>query len=162
VKHLRFKEPWGIILIALLLVVVILILGNQWFESTEKAVFKEFNQRQLVLATEATSGIELYFETLAGGMRALGRIPGVRHLDEAPTRQALGHRFEELEPLGVNDIGVLDADGLLRYNVAAPEIEGVDFSWRRYYQEAEEIGSNDSYIEGQGDWAALMPATRGR
>ncbi len=145
-KHLRFKEPWSIILIALLLVVVILILGNQWFEAAEKAVFEEFNQRQLVLATEATRGIELYFETLAGGMRALGRIGGVQHLDEAPTRQALGRRFEELEPLGVNDIGVLDADGLLRYDVAGPEIEGVAFSWRRYYQEAKEIDSTDSYI----------------
>jgi signal transduction histidine kinase len=146
VKVLRLREPWSVILIALLLVVVILILGNQWFKSTEKATFDEFNQRQLVLATEATSGIELYFETLAGSMRALGRIAEVQHLVEAPTRRELQHRFEELEPLGVNDIGVLDADGRLRYNAAAPEIEGVDFSWREYYQEAKELGSTDSYI----------------
>jgi hypothetical protein len=116
------------------------------FESTERAVFEEFNQRQLVLAAEATRGIELYFETLAGSMTALGRIAKVQQLAEGPTREELQHRFEELEPLGVNDIGVLDADGLLRYNVAAPEIEGVDFSWRKYYQETKEIGSTDSYI----------------
>jgi hypothetical protein len=39
-----------------------LILGNQSFKATEKAAFDEFNQRQLVLATGAAGGIELYTE----------------------------------------------------------------------------------------------------
>ncbi len=52
--------PWGIFIFALLLVVIILILGNQSFKAAQKATFDEFNQRQLVLAAEATNGIELY------------------------------------------------------------------------------------------------------
>jgi signal transduction histidine kinase len=145
-KNEGLKGPWIIIIIALLLVAVILVLGNQSFQATEKAAFDEFNQRQLVLAREATGGIELYFENLAGDMRALARRPEVQRLDEAPTRQELQHTFDKLQTLGVNDVGVLDADGALRYNVAAPEIEGVDFSWRRYYQEAKKMIPGDTYV----------------
>jgi hypothetical protein len=145
-KNKNAKRPWVIIGIATVLVAVILILGNQSFKATEKAAFDEFNQRQLVLAREATGGIELYFENLAGDMRALARIPEIQHLDEAQTRREIQYMLYELEQWGVNDVGVLDADGVLRYNVAAPEIEGMDFSWRAYYQEAKEMTSNDTYI----------------
>jgi PAS domain S-box-containing protein len=140
------KGPWVIIIMTLLLVAVMLVLGNQSFKATEKAAFDEFNQRQLVLARGAAGGIELYFETLAGDLRALGRMPQVQHLDEAPTRREIQHTFDQLEPLEVNDVGVLDANGVLRCNVMAHQIEGVDFSWRRDYQEAKRLTSDDSYV----------------
>jgi PAS domain S-box-containing protein len=91
------KGPWVIIMMALLLVAVILILGNQSFKATEKAAFDEFNQRQLVLARGAAGGIDLYFETLAGDMRAVGRMPQVQHLDEVPTRREIQHTFDQAE-----------------------------------------------------------------
>jgi len=145
-KNKSPKGPWVIIIIALLLVAVILILGYQSFKAAEKAAFDEFNRRQLILATGATSGIKLYFESLAADMRALGRRPEVQRLDEIPTRREIQYRFDELEPLGVNDVGVLDANGILRYNAVAHQIEGVDFSWRRYYQEARKMTSSDTCI----------------
>ncbi|MCP4540201.1 MAG: PAS domain S-box protein [Chloroflexi bacterium] len=147
---MKNKNPLGgsltIIVITLLLVVVILVLGNQSFRATEKATFDEFNQRQLVLAKEATGGIELYFENLAGDMRALARLPEIQHLDETPTRREIQYMFHELEQWDVNDIGILDADGILKYNVTAPQIEGVDFSWRAYYQQVKEMTSSDTYV----------------
>jgi PAS domain S-box-containing protein len=91
------KGPWVIIIMALLLVAVMLILGNQSFKTTEEAAFDEFNQRQLVLARGAAGGIELYFETLAGDLRAVGRMPQVQHLDEAPTRREIQHTFDQAE-----------------------------------------------------------------
>ena len=127
-KNNRLNGPRVIILMAILIVVVILILGNQSFKATEKASFDEFNQRQLVLAQEAAGGIELFFEALAADMKALGRRPEVQQFDEGPTRRDLQHTLEKLEPLDVNDFGVLDADGLLEYNVAASQIAGNDFS----------------------------------
>ena len=125
---------------------VILILGYQSFKATEKATLKEFNQRQLVLARESAGGLELYFDALAGDMRALGRILEIQQLDESPTRREMQRTFDKLESLGVNDIGVLDANGVLRYNVTAHQIEGNDFSWRRYYQEAKRMTSSNTYI----------------
>ncbi len=145
-KNKNPQGPLAIIIIALLLVVVILVLGNQSFRATEEATFDEFNQRQLVLAREATGGIELYFEHLAGDMRALARMPEIQHLDEAPTRREIQYTFYELEQWDVNDVAVLDADGIVKYNVTANQIEGIDFSWRAYYQQAKEMISSDSYI----------------
>ena len=84
---------------------VILILGYQSFKATEKATLKEFNQRQLVLARESAGGLELYFDALAGDMRA--RILEIQQLDESPTRREMQRTFDKLESLGVNDIGVL-------------------------------------------------------
>jgi hypothetical protein len=62
--------PWPIIGMTLVPVAVVLVLGDQSVKATETAAFDEFNQGQLVLATEATNGIELYFETLAADVRA--------------------------------------------------------------------------------------------
>jgi hypothetical protein len=120
------KGPWPIIITTLLPVAVILVLGDRSLKATEKAPLDEFNQRQLVLATEATSGVELYLETLAADMRPLASVLQVQQLHEARTRWEMQRTFDKLESLGVNDVGVLDADGVVRYNVAAPQIEGVD------------------------------------
>jgi|GEM_PF-2929898 len=140
------KKPWAIIGITLLLVSVVFVLSNQSFKASEEATFNEFNERQLVLAMGVTSGIELYFESVGQGIRAIGKVPEISRLEEARTREELRRRFEELEQLGVNDIGVLDEDGVLRYGVNAPQLEGTDFSFRRYYQEAKEMTSPDIYI----------------
>jgi hypothetical protein len=155
-----FKEPptdeemrtwgqpraWLIAATAFVLVAVVLVLGNRSFKATEQATFEEFNQLQLVLAQEATGGVELYFEVLAEAMKSLREHPEVQRFDETATRREIQHEFDELQALGVTDIGVLNADGVLRYNVAAPEIEGLDFSWRQYYQETKTRTADDTYI----------------
>ena len=142
----RTRWPWIITTMALILVGVVLVLGNQSFKTTEKTAFAEFNQRQLVLANEAAGGFEMYFRHLAEHMWALARKPKVQHLDEIPTRQEMQDTYYELEPWGVNDIAVVDASGMVRYNVMAPQIEGTDFSWRQYFLEAKRMTSSDTYI----------------
>ncbi len=71
------ERSWVIAMITFLLVIVILIVGYQTFKATEMATFDEFNQRQFIIAREATGAIELYIETLARAMKALSRVPGV-------------------------------------------------------------------------------------
>jgi DNA-binding NtrC family response regulator len=138
------KGACAIAVFALLLVALVLIVGYQSLKATEEACFNEFNQRQLFIAREAISRIELYFESLAGAMRSLARVPWVQHMDEIRTRKALAGQFFELEPFGVNDIAVLDAKGVVRYNVAARHLEGRDFSSRRCYQEAKDLAYTDN------------------
>jgi len=140
------RRPCIIAIFALLIVIVILYVGNQSFKATENATLKEFNQRQLAMARGVTGGIELFFETLAGAARAIGSLPEVNQFDETITRKLLALEIQELETLGVNDIGVLDANGVVRYTVMAPKLEGADFSWRRYFKEAKEMTSSASYI----------------
>ncbi len=138
--------PGVIAIVALILVVVILVVGNQSFKASEETTLTEFNHRQLVMAKEATGGIELYFETLNRAMKAIGRSPGVTRFDEPTIRRILAFELQELGWLGVNDIGVMDAKGVVRYNAAAHQLEGVDFSWRSYFQEAKKLTSDNTYI----------------
>jgi len=140
------ERPWLIAVINLLLVAVILIAGYQSFKATEQATLKEFNQRQLVMAKGAVGGIELYFRTLAEAMHAMARMDGVLGFDDITTRHVLALEIHELERLGVKDIGVLDAKGVLRFSASAPESEGADLSQRRYYLEAKEMTSSENYI----------------
>jgi PAS domain S-box-containing protein len=140
------ERPWLIVIINLLLVVVILVAGYQSFKATEQATFNEFNQRQLVMAKGAVGGIELYFRNLSEAMHAMARMDGVLGFDEITTRHVLALEIHELERLGVKDIGVLDADGVLRFSARASHLEGGDFSQRRYYLEAKEMTSAENYM----------------
>jgi len=140
------ERPWLIAITGLLLVAVILVAGYQSFKATEQATLKEFNQRQLVMAKGAVGGIEFYFRNLAEAMHAMARMEGVLRFDEITTRHVLALEIHELERLGVKDIGVLDANGVLRFSASAPQSEGADFSQQRYYQEANETTSSENYI----------------
>jgi PAS domain S-box-containing protein len=139
------KGQRNILLLSFCLVALFLFLGYQSYRKTASATLEEFNQRQHVLARETANGIEMYLESLAGSLCVLGRNHAVQRLDEGKTRQAMQHLFTEMKPLGVNDIGVLRADGVLKFNVTAPQIEGVDFSWRKYYQEVGSDSFNSRY-----------------
>jgi PAS domain S-box-containing protein len=140
------ERPRLIVIINLLLVAVILVAGYQSLKATEEATFNEFNQRQLVMARGAVGGIELYFRTLSEAMHAMARMDGVVGFDEITTRHVLALEIHELERLGVKDIGVLDADGVLRFSARAPHLEGGDFSQQSYYLRAKEMNSVENYM----------------
>jgi PAS domain S-box-containing protein len=140
------ERPRLIVIINLLLVAGVLIAGYQSFKATEQATFKEFNRRQLVMARGAVGGIELYFRNLAEAMHAMARMDGVLGFDEITNRHVLALEIHELERLGVKDIGVLDANGVLRFSARAPHSEGDDLSQRRYYLETKEMTSSENYL----------------
>ncbi len=140
------KWIWLIIGSSFLLAVLLLVLGYQSVRTTEKAAFEEYNRRQMVLAKGTTSGLEAYFDSIAREMRGLLSIPGVQRLDEEISRRELEHSFQELEVLGVNDIGLENADGVLLYGLNARQLEGVDFSWRWYFKEAQKAISGQEYF----------------
>ncbi len=142
---LKKRSP-VVIIISFFLVIAILVAGHQFLTIAEENIFFEFNKRQLVMAKGAVRGIEMYFETLATALKTVGHMPEIKRFDEVATRRALAFEFSELKQLGVNDIGVMDANGIIRYTVVAPQLENKDFSWRKYYQEAKKIDPDDTYI----------------
>jgi signal transduction histidine kinase len=42
--------------------------------------------------------------------------------------------YDNIDYISLNDLGYLDEDGILRHNVNAPQIIGMDFSFRNYYK----------------------------
>ncbi|MBI2839986.1 MAG: PAS domain S-box protein [Acidobacteria bacterium] len=155
------SRPWAISLSALLLVAVILVLGERSFKSTEQAAFDEFNRRQLALASGSASAVEMYFDSLAGTLRTIARNPDVQRMDEIAIRREVGRALDELRSMGINDVGILDAHGVLRYNAAAPQIEGTDLSWRWYYQQAKTMRSDVTYVTEFIEFRGVHPGEKG-
>ena len=139
------KWIWLIIGLSFLLPIILLLLGYQSVRTTEKDAFEEYNRRQLALVKGTAGGLEDHFDSVARRMRGLLSIPGVQRLDEEIFRRELEHSFPELEALGVNDIGLANAEGVLQYGINAPQLEGVDFSSRRYFREAKKTVSSLEY-----------------
>lgn len=130
----------------IVLVIIVMTLGYLSYISAEKAIVEEFNSRQRVLAEEAATGIELYFETVAGELKTLSDDPAVQALDENESRRELAAHFKKIKPIGVNDLALLDADGVLLYNVATPQIEGSDFAFRQYFIDSKDSNDPDDYF----------------
>ncbi len=132
-------------IITLLLILIILVTGYYSYKAAESATIKEFNKRQLILAENAGNSIELYFETIANNMKAFGETVEEEKPNEEKYRKMQHRRFKELEQIGVNDIGWLNKSGTLLYNEVAHQIQGIDFSWRKYFTEAKQMDPDKSY-----------------
>jgi len=135
-----------IIVAAGIFIAVILVFGYESFRSTKKATLEEFNHKQLIIADGAKNGIEIYFNNLADNLRALSLIPEVQSFDEEITRKELTHTFNRIKSVGVNDMGVLNADGIVKFSVIARHLEGKDFSWRKYYKELKKSDARKDYV----------------
>jgi len=118
---------------------LILISGHFLYTSAQRATLDQFNQRQLAVVNGTSASIEFFFNHIAEGMRVRSTNPKIQRLEEEETRAEITELLGALGELGVSDIGVLDSEGILRYGVMAPQIEGMDFSFREYFSRASEI-----------------------
>ena len=138
-------RPWIILAISLLLIAIILTLGSFSFRATKNAAFHDFNQKQLVKVNEAIFKIESYFESISMALKSLGNLNGVYNFDETSTRQVLELEIQELKPLGINEIGVLDSNGVLRYSALDQQLEGLNLSETKYFRQTKEMTPADKF-----------------
>ena len=127
-----FLTSWMAIHVFLLLVVFMLVLGTQSFNAAAQATFAEFNQRQHVKAKEVARKIELYFETLAGELSALGKKIEIQSPDGEMLRDDAQSTFNQLQSLGLTGIAVIDADGVLQSVAGNPRLGDSEFPWMQY------------------------------
>ncbi|MBM4040389.1 MAG: hypothetical protein FJ290_17925 [Planctomycetes bacterium] len=140
------RTAWVVGAVALAAGAAYALLASRGYKATEAATVEEFTLRQRVLAQEAARGIEFYFNTLTKALRPLALDPAVQALDEEAVRRDLKLKAQELGPLGVWDVGVIDAEGVLRFSATDSPIEGADFSSRHYFEEAKAAPSSDSRV----------------
>lgn len=138
-------RPWIILTISLLLIGITLALAGLSFQATKNAALHGFNQKQLIKVNEAIFKIESYFESISWALKSLGDLNGLNNFDERSTRQVLELEIQELEPLGIKEIGVLDSKGVLRYNAVDRQKEGVDYSEMKYFRQTKEMTPADTY-----------------
>jgi signal transduction histidine kinase len=156
-----FTKFWIIITAAFLLVGLILVAWFITLEATEKTILEKYNQQQLLLVEGTAVGIEGLFNDLITNLGSLGELPEVQYFDEGAARVELARKLGELSPLGITDIGILDASGTASFFAVETDAEGIDYSWRSYFREAQQsqFGSNSDplIVELQ----SISPGERG-
>ena len=157
--------PWLLSLTVIVVVVFILGLGNYAYKNTEKSTFDQFNRRQLIAARRLCDGIKGSFKHLSGELDTLGKMLKMRDLDESLRNRLLQNLLDELEPWGVNNIQLLDQNGMVEFNMAAPQLVGTDFSREAYFKKAREMvhdpGSNGRFITQLVDFTGIESGQKG-
>ena len=141
-KGKSFTSFWIIISIALLLVIIILVTWFISLEITKQEKFKEYNQQQLFIVTGTAGSIEEVFADVSTSLETLMNLEGIQNFNEEFTRLELQRKLEELSPLGIIDIGILDANGKAKFFAVDIDSEGVDYSWRTFFKEITRITTN--------------------
>ena len=132
-----FTKFWIIITAGFLLVGLIWLAWFLTIRTTEKDVLESYNQQQLLLLEGTAVGIEGLLGDLSTSLELLGELPKIQYFDENIARQELSRKLEELSPLGITDIGFLDAEGIAQIFVVDTAAEGIDYAWRSYFKEAQ-------------------------
>jgi signal transduction histidine kinase len=96
----------------------------------------QFHEQQLLLARQTAAGIERNIELLVREAQALACTPATRAHDLASYRPLAETTFSYVQRHYVNDIGLLDAHGILELGLRAEHLNGTDFSFRSYFKEA--------------------------
>ncbi len=122
------------------------LLGNQGHNKAISLVKAQYNGQQMLVARQTAAGTEGHMELLARELELLAQTRAVQDMDLSRVKEAFARVFAYVRPLYVNDIGLLDARGILRFNLTAPQIIGKDFSFRSYYKNARKMAdSHPSY-----------------
>jgi PAS domain S-box-containing protein len=95
-----------------------------------------FISQQLLLAKQTSAGIHVTIHTLTRELDLLSRMPAIINMDEEKTYRLLEQNFKYVENEHVNDIAVLDSEGIVRVPLNAPHLRGKDFSFREYFKRA--------------------------
>lgn len=137
-----FTRSWLIIGAAFFFVILILAAWFISLEATEQDALTRYNQQQLLVVEGTASGIKGMFSDLGIGLSSLVALSEIQYFDEETTRSEITRQSEQMRSFGVTDIGVLDADGTAKVFAVNSQLEGIDYSWREYFKEAQSSSGN--------------------
>ena len=164
------KATWSgiprVLSIAIFVVVIFILgLGYYAYKNTEKSTFFQFNRRQLITARRVCDGIKGCFKHLTGELKTLGKMLEMRDLDGPLKNRLILNLFDELEPWGINNIQILDRNGIVEFNMAVPQLEGADFSREGYFKKAKEMAydpdSNGRFITRLIEFTGIESGQKG-
>lgn len=150
-KKQSFSKFWIIITVTILLAGLILLAWTLSLRATENDVLENYNQQQLLLVEGTAVGIEGLFEDISVGLGALADVAALQYFDEEIARDELAQKLDELSALGITDIAFLDADGIAKIFAVDTGAEGIDYSWRSYFKDAQasQVGDDTIIVELQ-------------
>ncbi|MBL7074119.1 hypothetical protein ISS37_02610 [candidate division KSB1 bacterium] len=64
-----------------LIIIVLVAVGRKVYKDTEKAVVRQFNQQQMLMASQAAQGIEDYFNGVKEELLLLSKMTTIQYLE---------------------------------------------------------------------------------
>ncbi len=130
------------LLIALLSVAVISILSFILYNAYSEAIIlvkEQFNEQQMLVARQTALRIEENISLLARELELLSETPDIKNLNLPEARKIMNRTFHYVKDYFVNDIGLIDSGGIVRLPLNASQLTGKDFSFRKYFKEAQKL-----------------------
>jgi signal transduction histidine kinase len=102
-----------------------------------RAVTNEFMNHMREISKGSVLAIENDVNSTKRTLKLFGQAVTEHNYDLSSTESKLDLQniFNSIDFISVNDIGFLDENGILKYNITAPQIIGMDFSFRKYFKE---------------------------
>ncbi len=148
--------PVRIILLFLVVLSIIIILGQFFHQSLQDAMAEQFNRQQLLLAQQVAINVEGFVDHVYMNISIISRLPNVLRIDQSDQARSVveGIHFQ-LESGILITIRVLNRQGKILYDSAAPEREGDNFASTNYFRRASSLRRNERLVTD------LLPSTGG-
>lgn len=107
----------------------------------------QFLDNQALHAGQTLVAIEENIRLLTRELFLLSRKQVIRTQNYIEAEEVIADAFNHVNSLLVNDIGLLDSNGIVQIPLKAPHLKGTDFSFRNYFIEAKKSTTSTAIYE---------------
>ncbi len=124
---------------------VSLSFGYYLYYTTEREMAAQFNTQQLILAQEASTGIEEYLGSLRRNMQVLKYLNTEDHY----LYQKVAHTiYQKFKDTALTDVWMVNSDGILEASASQQQLIGQNVSDEFYFVKAKKSAANQIYTSG--------------
>lgn len=139
--------PAGLILASLLVLSFIIILGQIFHQTLQSEMAEQFNKQQLLLARQVAINVESFIDHVYKNISVISRMPDVaqRSLDPR-VRSVVESVHFHLESDILVTIRIVNRNGVILYDSAAPDREGSSLADSDYFRRAQDLRRHERII----------------
>ena len=120
----------------LLSIAVVASVSYRAHNEAVRSLFRQNYAQQLLVAKQIAQGLEKDIHLLIRELEILSRLPQITALEKTKAENSIRLTYDYVKQFHVVDIAILDAGGIVRVPLIAKKLEGVDFSFRKYFSVA--------------------------
>ncbi len=139
--------PAGLILVSLLVLSFIIILGQIFHQTLQDEMAEQFNRQQLLLARQVAVNIDAFIDHVYKDISVISRLPEVSRGTLGPqSRSVIESIHFHLETDILVTIRILNSEGVIVYDSAAPGREGGSLANTDYFRAARNLRRHERII----------------
>ncbi len=108
---------------------------------------EQFNNQQILVAKQTAVGIEENNKLLVYELEDLSLEPAIKNLNLKESRRIIKKKFDHIQGLHINDVGLLDSKGITIISLKAPQFEGAYFPYREHFRKAKTLKTSTAVFD---------------